>query len=168
MVAPGPETDPHAIDPIAHLSALDKKLDPVLAREEYATLKPSLFDLYVSDRAAFAVAAALVKEKLGIGRRDLEAGLRPLMGDEKNKDSKPRPLARFPELVDLVEEEGAVRFLVQNTNGKEALRTEPQWEIAGQAYYPPARDLIPWWLPRAEQVKRAYKADTSASLYADL
>ncbi len=100
------QTDPHAIDPIARLSALDKKLDPIPAREEYTILKPALLDLYLSDRASFAVAAELVKEKLGIGRRDLEAGLKPLLGDEDNKDSKPLPLARFPELVDLVEEEG--------------------------------------------------------------
>ena len=57
----------HDIDPIARLSALKEKLEADKAREECTILKPALFDLYVSDRAAFAVAAELVKEKLGIG-----------------------------------------------------------------------------------------------------
>ncbi len=42
MTAP----DPNKIDPIARLSALDKKLDPAPAREEYTILKPALLDLY--------------------------------------------------------------------------------------------------------------------------
>jgi hypothetical protein len=161
-------TNAHDIDPIAHLSALDKKLDPVRAREEYTVLKPALLDLYLSDRATFAVAAELVKEKLGIGRRDLEAGLRPLVGDEDKKGNKPLPLARFPELVDLVEEEGEVRFLMRSENCVAGLRTEAQWEMDGRIYIPPGRDLIPWLLPRAERVIAAYETDDAASLYADL
>jgi hypothetical protein len=160
--------DPHDIDPIVHLSALGEKPEASKVREEYETLKPALFDLYVSDRGTFAIAADLVKEKLGIGRRDLEAGLKPLMGDEDKRDSKPLPLARFPELADLVEEEGEVKFLIRNDNGKEALRTETEWEINGQIYYPPARTLIPWLLPRVDCVRaatrRTIRADSTLIL----
>src|SRR5215813_2513536 len=161
-------TDLPTIDPIVHLSALNEKLEPDKAREEYALLKPALSDLYVADRAAFAIAADPVKEKLGIGRRDLEAGLKPLLGDEEKKDSKPLPLARFPELVDLVEEDGEVKFLIRSDNGKEALRTETHWESDGQTYHPPTRDLIPWLLPRADRVRTAYETDSHGNLYADL
>jgi len=156
------------IDPIAHLSALSEKLEANEARKEYTRLKPALRDLYVSDRAAFAIAAELVKKKLRIGRRDLEVGLKPLVGDEEKKDSKPLPLARFSELIDLVEEEGEVRFLIRSDNGKEALRTEAQWEIDGQVYIPPTSALIPWLLPRAEHVRAAYATDDPAKLYVDL
>src|SRR5262245_31522344 len=160
--------DPHNIDPIAYLSALGEKLEASKVREEYELLKPGLCDLYVSDRGTFAIAAELVKEKLGIGRRDLEAGLKPLLGDEDKRDSKPQPSARFPELADLVEEEGEVKFLIRSDNGKEALRAETQWEIDGQIYYPPTRALIPWMLPRADRVRAAYETDTQSKLYADL
>src|SRR5262249_45904088 len=121
-----------------------------------------------SDRGKFAIVANLVKEKLGIGRRDLEAGLKPLMSNESKRDSKPLPIARFPELIDLVEEEGEVCFLIRSDNGKEALRTETAWAIDGQIYRPPARDLIPWSLPHIDRVRTAYKTDTAATLYADL
>ena len=75
---PRPKIDPHVIDQIAYLSKLDRKLDPVQVREEYVFLKSALADLYLADRATFAIAAELVKEKLGIGRRDLEADLKPI------------------------------------------------------------------------------------------
>src|SRR2546428_5693170 len=114
------DTDPNQIDPLAYLSnevpGPDPKAGITLTRaerqEHCQTVKPALARLYASDRATFAVAAELVKEKLGIGRRDLEASVKPLLGEDE-KDSKPLPLARFPELVDLVEEEGEVRFLVR-------------------------------------------------------
>jgi hypothetical protein len=160
--------NPHDIDPIAYLSALDEKLKPSKAQEEYTLLKPALSDLYASDRATFGVAAELVKEKLGIGRRDLEAGLKPLVGDEDKRNSKPLPLARFPELIDLVEEAGEVRFLVRSDNGMASLRTDKRWEMDGKIYSPPAKALIPWRLPRAEQVIVAYGTDDPATLYADL
>lgn len=160
--------NPHDIDPIAHLSALSKDLDADKVREEYEILKPALVDLYASDRATFAIAADLVKKKLRISRRDLEAGLRPLLSDEDKEDGKPLLLARFPELIDLVEEDGEVKFLIQNSDGNPTLRTETEWEIDGQIYVPPDRGLIPWSLPRAQKVKRAYKKDTPAALYADL
>lgn len=154
-------------NPITYLSTLSEKLEADKIQEEYTILRPGLLDLYRSNRAMFAVAADLVKEKLGIGRRDLEADLKPLLGEDE-KDCKPQPLARFPELVDLVEEEGEIKFLVRNDNGKEALRAEIQWEIDGKIYIPPARALIPWLLPRAEHVIAAYDTDEPAKLYADL
>src|SRR5712692_11191603 len=36
------------------------------------------------------------------------------------------------------------------------------------SYFPPAKDLIPWLLPRAERVIAAYETDDPAKLYADL
>src|SRR5262245_53898036 len=108
--------DPYDIGPIAYLSSLSGQLEADKVQEEYELLKPFLLDLYISDRATFAIAANLVKEKFSIGRRDLEAGLKPLLGDEDKHDGKPLPLARFAELTDLVEEDGEVKFLVRSDN----------------------------------------------------
>ena len=58
-------------NPVAYLSDLSCELDPLKKNEEIRILKPSLADLYVTDRSPFALAAVLVKEKLGIGRRPL-------------------------------------------------------------------------------------------------
>jgi hypothetical protein len=156
------------IDALAHLSDLNSELGPLQKQEEITLLKPALADLYVTDRASFAVAANLIKEKLGIGRRDLEAGIKPLVNTQGGGDSLPLPIARFPQLVDLVEDEGEVKFLMHSgSNGSEP-RAATEWQIEGQLYIPPAKGLIPWLLPRAEQVLAAYKSDTAVALYADL
>ena len=55
-------------------------------------MRLSLAALYQFDRAAFAVAAKLVKEKLGIGRRDLEASLKSLYSMTMDRTTE----SRFP------------------------------------------------------------------------
>ena len=142
-------------DPIAYLSGLPNELQPQQAQEEITVLKLSLANLYITDRASFAVAAALVKEKLGIGRRDLEASIKPLASSQEGVDSKPLPIARFPELVDLVEDDGEVKFLVHSGDNGTAPRLETEWGSDGQLYMPPAKNLIPWLLPRAKNVLAA-------------
>jgi hypothetical protein len=84
-------------NPIAYLAAFKEKLEPLCAQEEWALLKPDLADLYATDRAAFAMAANLIKEKLGIGRRDLEAGIKPLCEGDGNSSQATR-------LVELAEQ----------------------------------------------------------------
>lgn len=154
-------------DPTAYLSAIRGPLSSVASQEALTILKPNLATLFVSDRAAFAVVANLIKEKLGVGRRDLNAAIKPLL-DEEDDDSPPLPIARFAELVDLVTDEQEVKFLVYSGENGSEPRVETEWQINEQLYLPPAKNLIPWPLPRAEQVLAAYRNDTSAALYADL
>lgn len=158
--------DPHEIDPLAYLAELPDDLDPVARRKGYKIIKPSLIDLYETDRAGFALAAELVKAKLKVSRRDLEADLRPLLATEEKK-KKPCSLARFSGLVDLVDDGGEVRFLIHTENGH-GLDLLDAWRIDDKTYVPPAKDLLPWLLPRAEQVFTAHETDDATSLFADL
>jgi len=75
--------------------------------------------------------------------------------------------ALLPDLVDLVQHEGAPAFLIRD--GDEALITAPQWEVEGTSYAPPPREQIPWLLPRADEVKKFYvRNEAPALLYDDL
>jgi hypothetical protein len=130
-------------NPIVYLAAFKEKLEPLRTQEELTLLKPDLADLYAADRAAFAVAANLIKEKLGVGRRDLEASIKPLVNTEEGADSKPLPIARFSELVDLAEDEGEVKFLIHSGSNGSGLRVETEWDIEKQLYLPPQRVLSP-------------------------
>ena len=99
------------IDVLKQLSDLSDSLAPQQINEEYTVLRPALANLYQMDRARFSVAANLVKQKLKIGRRDLEASIKPLQEDG-GEGERTIQSARFPGLVDLVEDDGEVRFLV--------------------------------------------------------
>ncbi len=153
---------------VAYLSALSDELTPVQRQAEVTILRPQLADLYQADRATFGLAATLVKIKLGIGRRDLEASLKPLLGNEAMNDSNPLPLAHFAALVDLVEDDGSVKFLVYDGATSAGVSLEEDYAIDGQVYVPPGKDFLPWLLPRAASVLAAYASDTPAQLYADL
>lgn len=154
-------------DVIAYLSALSEELSVAQRQEEYTLLRPQLADLYKADRATFSLAAKLVKEKLGISRRDLEASLKPLLSDKPN-DGKPLPTARFSELVDLVEDEGEVKFLIRSSESGAGLCVEEEHMLDEQVYVPPGKEFIPWRLPRADNILKAYESDTSVTLYADI
>ncbi|MBI3245888.1 MAG: hypothetical protein HYZ50_05215 [Deltaproteobacteria bacterium] len=156
------------LDPLAYLDALPDDLSPAKRHEHYDVLKQALADLYHADRATFSLATSLVKEKLGIGRPDLVASLKPLLADTEKNDGKPLPLARFPELIDLVEEEGEVRFLTRSGNNGTGVHVEDEHVIDGQVYVPPERKFIPWILARVDNILEAYRSDTPAQLYADL
>lgn len=84
-----------------------------------------------------------------------------------NNKSAPKGVytAQFDGLVDLVEDNGAVAFLVK-TDAQ--LQVCSQVERDGTLYLPPPKDQIPWVLPRGEEVLRHYQADTDAVLYDDL
>lgn len=161
------EQERESPDLLSYLAALPDDLTPTRRQEEYTLLRPWLADLYQADRATFSIAAGLVKEKLGIGRCDLEASLKLLLGDEPN-DGKPLPLARFPELVDLVDDEGTVKFLLRSGDNGTGLHIDEEHTIDRQVYVPPGKEFIPWLLPRADNIRKAYESDTPKPLYADL
>ena len=85
----------------------------------------------------------------------------------KGAASKPQPpgsvySAQFEGLVDLVEHEGAVAFLVKEG---EQLLILPEVERDGQRLIPPPKDQLHWLLPRGEEVLRYYKTDCDVALY---
>lgn len=87
-------------DVMAFLSALPTALDEKQSQEVLTILRPDLADLYSQNRALYALAANLVKEKLGVGHRDLEAGIKPLCESEQ-KISQATRLVELAEKVTL-------------------------------------------------------------------
>jgi hypothetical protein len=87
----------------------------------------------------------------------------------KAAHAKPSPTgvftAQFEGLVDLVEHEGKVAFLVKEG---EQLLILPEAERDGTRYLPPPKEQRRWLLPRGEEVLRYARTDTDAALYDDL
>ena len=73
--------------------------------------------------------------------------------------------ASFDGLVDVVEHQGEVAFLVKEGDELVIL---PQVQRGGDLYLPPPKGQIPWLLPRGEEVLKYYQADTDAALFDDL
>jgi len=66
---------------------------------------------------------------------------------ETNKNGK-KMIAIFPNLVDLVDDDGNVAFLIKDNTG---LYTAGIVEIDGVEYIPPAKEHLPFLLPRADK-----------------
>ncbi|MCX6009262.1 MAG: hypothetical protein NTW48_04410 [Chloroflexi bacterium] len=74
-------------------------------------------------------------------------------------------LARFPDLVDVVEDHGCLVYLVaQGTQ----LKTMPSVTLDGKQAFPPPREQLPFLIPRWEQINHAYHEDTPQALFSDL
>ena len=86
----------------------------------------------------------------------------PTTASATRPSEKPCYSASFEGLVDLVEHEGAVAFLVKED---EQLLLLPEVERDGQRFIPPSKAQIKWLLPRGEEVLRYYHADHDANLY---
>src|SRR5262249_52032234 len=101
------------------------------AYEEYLLCKPALARLYEEDQSAFVLIARKVKSRFGIPLHALTKDM-ARMTETKTptstalsslRSAKQKYVARFPELVDLVDEQGEVKFLVRSNNGS-GVRTE--------------------------------------------
>jgi hypothetical protein len=81
-------------------------------------------------------------------------------------DGEERYTAVFDDLVDLVEHEGRVTFLVKN---EDKLEVKHSVTLNDVKYCPPPREQIPFKsLPRAVEVLRYYGVDSDSKLYDDL
>ncbi len=74
-------------------------------------------------------------------------------------------LARFPNLVDIVEDNGNLLFLI--IEGLQ-LKTVPSVSLGGKVAFPPPKDQLPFLIPRWKEISRAYHEDTSQVLFQDL
>lgn len=74
-------------------------------------------------------------------------------------------LARFPHLVDIVEDNGEIVYLITEEN---QLKTVPSVTLGGKVYSPPPKDQLPFLIPRWQEISRAYHEDTSQALFHDL
>ena len=73
--------------------------------------------------------------------------------------------ARFPDLVDIVDDDGALGYLFL-TGGR--LVVTQHASLDGRVYRPPSRQQLPWRLARADRVLDAYEGDNDAALFEDL
>ena len=69
--------------------------------------------------------------------------------------------ARFPGLIDIVDNDGKPSFLVM-------VEGQPECVAEWQGKRPPPRDGLPFLLPRLQAVLDAYSTDTNDALFADL
>jgi len=107
-----------------------------------------------------------IKERYGLTRDDIAAYRRQLKDirtdieeEEKSEEppelSKPKFSLRFEGLVDVVENEGDAVFLTESEAG---LKVEEVATVGEKILIPPEIDLIPWPLPRAPEVIKAFES----------
>ena len=74
-------------------------------------------------------------------------------------------LARFPNLVDVVEDNGELVYLIAEGT---QLKTVPSITLGGKVAFPPSREQLPFLIPRWNEISRAYHEDTPQALFHDL
>jgi DNA primase catalytic core len=138
------------------------------------TDKPDLADALLPVLKALAILdppkaeghLSKIKERYGLTRDDIAAYRRQLKGirseieeeaklEEVPEVSKPRFTLQFDGLVDVVESGGDAVFLTASEAG---LKVEETATAGQKILIPPALDLIPWPLPRASEVIRAFES----------
>ncbi len=120
-----------------------------------------LNDLYLSNAkdgkkfssAVYALPAKQIKEEI------------MTEGIEKPSLKKINYLARFDALVDIVDHDGDLVYMVRNDG---QISIIPFIEISGSTYYPPPREQLPYAIPRWGEVERAYSDDTPQALFDDV
>lgn len=149
-------------DPI--LAALDLIPAETSKNQLPQRIDPILRALALLDRpSAEAYLDGPIKQRFKLKRPDVEAYRKEIADRRKanvreagsvTQAVEPKFTAIFPGLVDLVDDEGRVAFLVKDGNGL-AVRSEV--EISGSLFSPPPKENIPWLLPRADQVLEYYE-----------
>ncbi|TSA09597.1 MAG: hypothetical protein D4R73_06520 [Deltaproteobacteria bacterium] len=102
----------------------------------------------------------LSKEEAKALRKDFKGLCKSQKSPQEN--DKDMPTALGPGIVDIVEHDGLPAFL---TTDGEVVR---QIVIDEKTYCPPAKEALPYLLPRAEAVLEAIEDDTDSQLYRDI
>lgn len=131
---------------------LDEVLQRVAQIHSYVKQEAFINEIYKK----LKVPRSSIKKDLKKYRAKYESG-------ETNKNGK-KMIAIFPNLVDLVDDDGNVAFLIRDDGGVHIAATE---EIDGVEYFPPAKEHLPFLLPRAERCLKYYGTDDN-SLFDDL
>lgn len=93
--------------------------------------------------------------------------VKAIKGSGKQPESvKKHLLARFPGLVDIVVNDGSVKYLTLNEEGQAAVIAEIDRQVA--AFTPPTKEHLPFSLPRAKEVLSYISSDDEHGLFADL
>ena len=108
-----------------------------------------------------AIYIEALSKKLKVSRRAIQKDLK--ITDEE----VPKTItAYFPGLVDLVmNENGDAVFLIKNEN---SIFVTTVWEINGNIYVPPDKSMLPFELPKADEVIKWYESDNDQKLFEDI
>ena len=87
------------------------------------------------------------------------------LGANQHCKTREAMTAIFPGLVDLVEDEGTVAFLIKSSSG---LRVETAVDIDDVQHIPPAKEHLPFLLPRADKCLKCYNKTGDPTLFDDL
>lgn len=100
-------------------------------------------------------------------RKDVQQARKSLSKSSKtNNRGEAVPTAILPDLVDIVDHEGAPAFLLLAEHG---FGITPQVGQDGVLYVPPPKEQIPWLLPRGEEVLKWFsKKEPPGILYDDV
>jgi hypothetical protein len=115
-------------------------------------------DAEAADLKVQALVKALQDERANAEQRQ---GLDGLLSTE----TAPEPTAKFPGLVDLVDDGIRPTFLVLEEGN---LLVRDRVTIDQTTYIPPPKDTIQWLLPKAANVVSSYSNDTDHAIYPDL
>jgi len=90
-----------------------------------------------------------------------------MKGNGKQPDAvKKHLLAKFPGLVDIVDNDGSVKYLTLSEDNRAAVIAEISRETA--AFMPPSKEHLPFSLPRAREVLNYISSDDEHELFTDL
>ncbi|MDP3014317.1 MAG: hypothetical protein Q8M92_08760 [Candidatus Subteraquimicrobiales bacterium] len=133
----------------------------------FEVLKPILESLKHEPELTREVCLKRMDKHLGLSKEEAKALRKDFKGLCKSQKSpqendKDMPTALGQGLVDVVEYDGLPAFL---TTDGEVVR---QLTIDGETYCPPAKEALPFLLPRAEAVLEAIESDTDGQLYQDI
>lgn len=147
-----------------------KELDGVPEWEKAEKAKERIVPLLAElDRPSLLRAKEAFKGKLGLPDKAIEAAIKQQTGKKMEADleelEKFGHTASFPGLVDIVEQDDELCFMVKR---EDKLEIVPEINLDGIIHYPPPRDYVFWFPPRAEKVLDYYTKDTDQKLFYDL
>jgi len=103
--------------------------------------------------------------KFKLPKQAIQRDLKAFTKSTKTEDIETQITAYFPGLVDLVNADGEVAFLIKEDG---CLQVTSIWEIDERLYSPPERQYLPFELPRAREVEEWYQMDNDKRLFEDL
>lgn len=108
----------------------------------------------------------LLSEREGVSKTAIKKDLQSVEILANKKPEKKVYKAVFENLVDIVDHEGEMVYLVKEGGN---LTIKNSVEINGGIYYPPPREKLPFsCIPRVGEVIKHYESDEDSKLYSDL
>jgi len=146
-------------DVVNYLNSLPENMDIVAKDRELQQIQDSLIKL--DDGQLTLLHNEKLLKKVGLRINDVVRMRQKLPAD----DDEPNYIAVFNGLVDIVDRDGELAFLVIE-DGRISITDHVV--INDVRYVPPPSDQLPWLVPRASEVTRHFESDNPVKLFDDL